>query len=98
MFDLAVDGPLQYVKGSFKVSPRGLRQHLDSRADGGQSDGGNASVASSCFDRVAELQNQGFDESDIRMVTSTTYIGKMFHSFGDRPVHPDCIYQPRQIL
>ena len=37
----------------------------------------NVSVAAACFDRVAELADQGFDESVIRAVTATMYIGKV---------------------
>ena len=38
--------------------------------------GTNVSIAASCFDRVAELADQGFDESVIRSMTATTYIGE----------------------
>ena len=90
MFNVAVDGPLEWVKESLKVSPRGSREYFDSRADcKGKSNGSNASVASSCFDRVVELQGQGFDESDIRMMTSTTYIGGISNICGDRTARPD---------
>ena len=34
------------------------------------------SIASICFDRVAELADQGFDESIVRQVTSSMYIGE----------------------
>lgn len=34
------------------------------------------SIASICFDRVAELADQGFDESVVRQVTSTMYLGE----------------------
>ena len=34
------------------------------------------SIASACSDRVAELTDQGFDESVVRQVTSTVYTGE----------------------
>jgi len=37
----------------------------------------NVSIAALCFDRVAELADQGFDESVIRGMTATTYMGKV---------------------
>ena len=55
-----------------------LVNRLNSQADSGdKTNGSNASIASSCFDRVVELQNQGFDESDIRAVTGTAYLGEI---------------------
>ena len=73
MFDVAAEGPLEYVKESLKVC---FLRFLHSCADcGNKSNGSNISVASSCFDRVDELRDQGFDQSDIRIVTSTAYIG-----------------------
>jgi len=42
----------------------------------GKVDGTNVSIAASCFDRVAELADQGFDESVIRSMTSTMCMGK----------------------
>jgi len=39
-------------------------------------DGTNVSIAASCFNRVAELEDQGFDESVIRSMTSTMCMGK----------------------
>ena len=90
MFNVAVDGPLEWVKKTLKVSPRGSREYFDSRADGkGKSNGSNASVASLCFNRVVELQGQGLDESDIRMMTSSTYIGEICNIRGDRTARPD---------
>jgi hypothetical protein len=87
---VAVDGPLEWVKKTLKVSPRGSREYSDSRADGkNKSNGSNASVASSCFDRAVELQGQGFDESDIRTMTSSTYIGELSDFRGDRTADPD---------
>ncbi|KAF9646067.1 cytochrome P450 [Thelephora ganbajun] len=56
LFDVAVNGPLNYVKESLKAN------------------GSNVSIAASCFDRVAELADQGFDESVVRAVTATMYI------------------------
>jgi len=37
----------------------------------------NDSIAASCLDHVAELADQGFDESVIRSMTATTYIGEI---------------------
>ena len=63
---------------------------MRSWADGGdKSNGSNVSFASSCFDRVIELRDQGFEESDVRAVTSSTYIGEVSHSYGYRATHPD---------
>jgi len=56
LFDMAVDGPLDYVKQCLKANT------------------GNVSIAAACFDRVAELADQGFDESTIRAMTATMYI------------------------
>jgi len=38
--------------------------------------GTNVSIAASCFGRVTELADQGFDESVIRSMTATAYIGE----------------------
>ena len=84
---MAVDRPLEYAKGSLKVSPCGPHERLDSQVDSGdKSNGSDASFASMCFDRVAELRDQGFEESDIRAVTSSTYVGELFCFSGCRVV------------
>jgi len=36
----------------------------------------NVSIAASCFDRVEELVDRGFDESVIRSMTATAYMGE----------------------
>jgi hypothetical protein len=77
LFDVAVDGPLDYVKESLKVGPSMPRARISILGlTDGKANGSNPSVAASCFDRMAELTNQGFDESVIRAVTSTLYIGE----------------------
>ena len=77
LFSVAVDGPLDFVKESLKV---GLRIHCMPipilKLNDTKANGRNVSVAASCFDRVAELADQGFDESVVRAVTATMYIGK----------------------
>ena len=75
MFDVAVDGPLEYVKECLKVSFQFFPTLGLTVVD--KSNKSNASIVSSCFDRVAELQNQGFSESDIRGVAGTAYIGEV---------------------
>jgi len=40
-------------------------------------DGTNVSIAASCFDRMDELADQGFDEGVIRSVTASAYIGEI---------------------
>jgi len=37
----------------------------------------NVSIAASCFDRMEELANQGFDESVIRLMTASAYTGEI---------------------
>ena len=91
---MAVNGPLEYVKESLEVSLVEASQssRLNPWADGGdKSNGSDFSIASTCFNRIVELQNQGFDESDVRAVTSTTYIGEVPHSYKDRATHPDLV-------
>jgi hypothetical protein len=90
LFGMAVVGPLEWVKESLKVSQCGPRGPLDSWTDVcGKSNGSNASIASSCFDRVAELQNQGFNEDDVRAVTATTYIGEASSCYRCSAALPD---------
>ena len=91
MFDVAVDGPLEYVKESLKVLFLEARADISSLSvdDGYQSGGHNASIASSYFDQETALQNQGFDGSDIRAVTSTTYMGKAPYVYACGTTHPD---------
>lgn len=82
MFDVAVDGPLEYVKESMKVWLRGASANVSSANCDSQSGDCNVSIASSYFDQEIAFQNQGFDESDIRAVTSTTYIGEAPRVYG----------------
>ena len=77
LFDIAVDGPIDHLKEALKVCPLitstcTLICGLNDR----KVNGASASVATSYFDRVEELAGQGFDESVIRAVTATTYIGE----------------------
>ena len=89
-FSTAVDGPLEWVKGSLKVSQPGPRTRLGYWAyHCDKSNGSNVSIASSCFNRVVELQDQGFGESNIRAVTATTYIGEVSRYYGRRAALPD---------
>ena len=77
LFDVAVDGPLDYVKESLEVGLSMPRTHISILGlTDGKANGNNPSVAASCFDRVAELTDQGFDESVTRAVTATMYIGE----------------------
>ena len=77
LFDVAVDGPLDYVKESLKVRLPILRTPISVLGlNGAKVNERNVSIAASCFDRVAELADQGFDESVIRAVTATAFIGK----------------------
>ena len=77
LFEVAVNGPLDYVKESLKV---GLPIHdtyisflgLNNAKDNEN----NISIASSCFDRVEELADQGYDESVTRSVTATMFVGE----------------------
>lgn len=75
---MAVDNPLEFVKRSLKVSPSGPRERFYLLIDDGDKSGGSkVSIASACFDRILELRDQGFEESDIRALTSTIYISEM---------------------
>ena len=77
LFKVAVDGPLEFVKQSLKVGLLGIGTHIPIMTLTDHEAGGrNVSIAALCFDRVAELEDQGFDESVIRSVTATMYIGK----------------------
>ena len=99
LFGMAVEGPLEWVKGSLKVSQCCPRKLLDSRTDTcDKSNGSNVSVASSCFNRVVELQNQGFDEGDIRAVTAATYIGTRPVIIEVEPSFLTESHQPQRIL
>ena len=80
LIDVAVNGPLDYVKESLKVglpihdtyiSFLGLKNGKDNET--------NVSIASSCFDRVEELADQGYDESVTRSVTATMYMGETIY-------------------
>jgi len=77
LFDVAVNDPLDCVKESMKVgllihdtyiSFLGLKNGKDNET--------NVSIASSCFDRVEELADQGYDESVTRSVTATMFVGE----------------------
>ena len=77
LFAVAVDGPLDYVKESLEVSPPVFCTCISLLGlNDGKANGTNVSIAALCFDRVAELADQGFDESVIRAMTATMYIGK----------------------
>ena len=90
VFGMAVEGPLEWVKESLKVIQCGLCECLDSWTDAcDKSNGSDASIASSYFNRAVELQNQGFDEGDIRAVTAAIYIGEASHYYGRRTALPD---------
>jgi len=39
--------------------------------------GTNVSIAASCFDRMEELADQGFDEYVIRSMTASAYMGEI---------------------
>ena len=41
-----------------------------------KANGTNGSIAASCFDRAAELADQGVDENVIRLATATMYMGE----------------------
>ncbi|KAF9784339.1 cytochrome P450 [Thelephora terrestris] len=56
-FELAVNGPLEYVKECLK-----------------NGSARNASIASTCLDRMDDMSKRGFSEEDIRMSTSSLYI------------------------
>jgi len=43
----------------------------------GKVNGTNVSIAASCLDRVEEMVDQGFDESVVRSMTATTYVGEI---------------------
>jgi len=77
LFAVAVDGPLDFVKESLKVGLPAFRTvHPDPGLNNDKANETNVSIAALCFDRVAELADQGFDESVIRAMTATMYIGK----------------------
>ena len=83
---MAVNDPFDYMK-SLKVSQS---KRLGSWAETcDKSKGSKVSIASSCFDRVVELQDQGFNEGDVRAVTATTYIGEVSRYYGGRTIIPD---------
>ena len=79
MFDVAVDGPLAHVKRFLKVSPSGPCERTDSPIDDRDKSGGSEVSISSCFGRIADLRGRGFEESGVRALTSTVYIGEMIH-------------------
>jgi len=74
---VAVDGPMDFVKESLKVCLSNYRIRIPIvELNHNKANGRNVSIAALCFDRVAELADQGFDESVIRAMTATMYIGK----------------------
>ena len=78
-FDLAVDGPLAYVKRSLEVGHHLKSSHffgIGANIYGDKSEANNASIVSTGFARVAELADQGFDEDVVRSVASSMYIGE----------------------
>ena len=87
---MAVEGPLEWVKGSLKVSQRVPRTCLGYWVDPwDKSNGSNTSIASLCFDRAVVLQDQGFGEDDIRAVISSIYMGEVSHYYGGGTTLPD---------
>lgn len=77
LFDVAVNGPLDYVKETLKVGLSRSHAYISIMGlNNWKANETNVSVAALCFDRVAELADQGFDESVIRAVTATMYIGE----------------------
>jgi len=77
LFAVAVDGPFDFVKESMEVSLPVLHTHISVLGlNDVKANGTNVSIAALCFDRVAELADQGFDENVIRAMTATMYIGK----------------------
>jgi len=77
LFGVAVDGPLDHVKESLKVGPLTLHACISVlEPKNGKVNGANLSIAASCFDRMTELTDQGLDESVIRLMTATTYMGE----------------------
>ena len=78
-FDVAIDGPLDYVKELMKVSlkmclSKLVVDHGDNADESNRS--GNASIAWSCVDRVLESESPGLNESVVRGTTATMYIGE----------------------
>jgi len=80
LLDTAVNGPLDHVKESLKVSPSTLHTYISVLGPtNGKVNGANFSIAASCFDRMTELADQGLDESVIRSVTATMYLGETIY-------------------
>ena len=99
LFGDAVDGPLDFAKESLKVRLQMLGSHISILVlNGDKADGKNASVTALCFDRVAELADQGFDEGVIRAVTATMYIGEAIYRSYTGKCSSSTSRQPRQIL
>ena len=79
--DIAIDGPLEYVKELMKVSLPTCASKLNFEANldhnVNESDAsGNVSIAWSCFDRGQESVNPRFNENVIRGTTATMYMGE----------------------
>ena len=99
LFNVAVNGPLGPVKESLKVGLLRIGTHISIlKLTDHEAGGRNVSIAALCFDRVAELGDQGFDESVIRSVTATMYIGKASRRSHGRECSFPTFQQPRQIL
>ena len=80
LFDVAVNGPLDHVKESLKVGSSMLHTYFSVLGPKNYKvNEANFSIAASCFDRMTELADQGIDESVIRSVTATMYIGETIH-------------------
>jgi hypothetical protein len=94
LFDIAVDGPLDYVKETLKVRLPAAQAYT-SLSDR-KANGSNVSIAASCFGRVEELAGRGLDEGVIRAVTATMYIGKTNRPNRTRR-YSFAIPQPRRI-
>ena len=75
LFDVAVDGPLDYVKESLKVR-LSISCISILKVTARKANGNNVSIAATCFDRVVEPEYQE-DENVIRAVTGTMYIGEI---------------------
>jgi len=77
LLDVAANGPLDYVKEAFKVGSSTLHTYISVPGlKNAKVNEANFSIAASCFDRMTELADQGLDESVIRSVTATMYLGE----------------------
>lgn len=98
LFAMAFDGPFEWAKESLKVSQCSSHENLDLGADTfDKSNESKVSIASSGFDRVVELQDQGFDGEDVRAVTATIFIGEVTNYHGGQAILTESC-QPRRTL